>query len=362
MKVLLLGEFSGFYKYLKEGLEKNNVIVDWYAGGDGFKQIQGMDGDIAAHTGIKLIDKILYPIYLVCRLGRYDVIQLIHPLIFSSHINALMVKMLKRKCKILCLSAVGTDYTFFQYWKKEDKKYPYFALDECDDYDAFYARKRFVKNDIAVINMCDAIIPGSYEYVLAYEKHPKALPQIRFLINTEDVEYQENEVADKVVFFHGLNRENFKGTKYIRAAMEKLKEKYPEEVEIIIDGRMPFDQYMKVMRRANVILDQCKSYSPGINALLAMAQGKVVLSGAENLSIDEVEPKDYPVRNINPDVDQIFSVLEHILLYKEQIPIWGKESRKFVEKYYNYIKNAELYKSAWETLISKKKEKGKING
>ena len=351
MKVLLLGEFSGFNKYLKEGLEKNCVEVDWYASGDGFKKIQGMDGDIVAHTGVKFVDKIIYPFFLVCKLGKYDVIHLIHPLIFSSRINSGLVKILKRKCKLLSLSAVGTDYTFFQYGKNGDKKYNYFALDGCDDYDAFYAKRCFVENDIKVINECDVIIPGSYEYVLAYEGHPKVQSQIRFLINTDEVEYEENIVKDKVVFFHGLNRENFKGTKYIREAMERLKEKYPEEVEIIIDGRMPFEKYMKTMRRANVILDQCKSYSPGINALLAMAQGKVVLSGAENLSIDEVEPRDYPIRNINPDVEQIYSVLESILLNKNQIPRWGKESREFVERYYNYITNAKMYKSVWEKII-----------
>ena len=92
-----------------------------------------------------------------------------------------------------------------------------------------------------------------------------------------------------------------------------------------------------------------------------MAQGKVVLSGAENLSIDEVEPRDYPIRNINPDVEQIYSVLESILLNKNQIPRWGKESREFVERYYNYITNAKMYKSVWEKIIVNV-EKGNNNG
>ena len=359
MKILLLGEFSGFYKYLKEGLEKNGAVVDWYACGDGYKQIKGMDGDVEAHTGIKVIDKIFYPFFLVLRLRKYDVVQLVHPLIFSSKINFFLMRLLKYKCKVFCLSAVGTDYVFYRYGKSENRKYTYFALDGCDDYDTFYSQRRFIRNDISVINMCDAIIPGSYEYVLAYENYSKVLPQIPLPINTDDIEYQENIFSDKVIFFHGLNRENFKGTKYIRAAMEKLKEKYPDEVEIIIDGRLPLEQYMAVMRKANVIIDQCKAYAPGINALIAMAQGKVVLSGAENLLLPGVEKKDYPIWHIGPDVEQIFLALEYILLNKEKIPTWGKRSREFVEEHYKYTKVAKMYEETWGNLISHNNQKGK---
>lgn len=350
MRVLLLGEFSGFFKYLKEGLEKNGVEVDWYAGGDGFKKITGMNGDIKGHTGIKLIDKILYPYHLINKLRGYDVVQLVNPLIFSPWINANIIKKLKKNNRLLVVSSVGTDYSVYKYQKQEKRAYEYYLLDNCDDYDIYYAQEcRYTRDYEAVMECCDAIIPGSCEYALAYQNNPKKLPIIHYPINLDEIEYKENVVEDKIVFFHGLNREAFKGTKYIREAMEELQRKYPDEVEIIIDGRMPFDQYLAVMQMANVIVDQCKSYGPGINALIAMAQGKIVLGGSEKGAVEEEEK--CPIWNIKPDKDQIFSVLEQIVINKDRITVWGKESRQYVEKYHNSVDKAAEYIKTWQSLM-----------
>lgn len=352
MKVLLLGEFSGFFKYLKSGLQDNGVIVDWYAGGDGFKKITGMNGDITGHTGVKFIDKILYPFCLVKRLKEYDVVQLVNPLIFSPWINAYLVRKLKKNNKLLVVSAVGTDYSVYKYQKQVQREYEYYLLDDCDDYDIYYAKEcKYTRDYENVMKCCDAIIPGSYEYALAYQKNLKVIPIVHYPINLDEIEYKENVVGDKIIFFHGLNREAFKGTKYIREAMEALKEKYPDEVEVIIDGRMPFDRYLEVMQKANVIVDQCKSYGPGINALIAMAQGKIVLGGSEDGAVEDAEGERCPIWNIKPDKEQIFSVLEQIMINKEKIPLWGEESRQYVEKYHNSTDRAADYIKAWKSLM-----------
>lgn len=38
MRVLFLGEFSGLYKYIVEGLTANGIDVDLYANGDHWKK------------------------------------------------------------------------------------------------------------------------------------------------------------------------------------------------------------------------------------------------------------------------------------------------------------------------------------
>ena len=43
MRVLLVGEFSGFYLNLKQGLQELGVDVTLAANGDGWKQIPGAD-------------------------------------------------------------------------------------------------------------------------------------------------------------------------------------------------------------------------------------------------------------------------------------------------------------------------------
>lgn len=356
MKVLLLGEFSGFYKYLSEGLRENGHNVTWYAGGDGFKNITDMDGDIEGRTGNKFYDKIVYPYRLVSGLKGYDVVQLVNPMVFSPWINARLIKMLKKNNKLVVISAVGTDYSVYQYQHRTKRAHEYYLLDECDDYEVYYAKRtRYIKDYEKVMNYCDAIIPGSCEYALAYEGNSKVLPIIRYPINLQQISYQKNIVVnDKVVIFHGLSRENFKGTRHIRVAMEKLKEKYPDEVEIIIDGHMPFEVYMDVMRRANVVIDQCKSYGQGFNALIALAQGKIVLGGAEKEAVMDDMTEECPVWNITPDAEQIFSVLEHIVLNRECISDWGEKSRQYIEKYFDYTDNAKAYEVAWKSLLQRK--------
>lgn len=356
MKVLLLGEFSGLYKNLRAGLEKNGVEVEWYAFQDGFKKIDGMDKDVSGHTGIKLYDKFIYPLILVLSAPKCDVIQLVHPLIFSPYINFSLMRLLKKKTKILCLSASGTDYAVYQYGKKNKNPYGYYILDDSSEYDELYGEYgKYIKNEEKILDLCDSIMPSNTEYAMAYEGNLKRRNTICLPMDTEKINYSENAVGKKIVFFHGLNREVFKGTKYIREAMERLKRNYPEEVDIIIDGHMPLDKYLSVMQSTNVVIDQCKSYSIGINALYAMAQGKIVLGGAEDLSIEGVDKSEYPVWNIEPDSNQIYAVLETIVQNREKIPEWGRLSRQFVEKYYDCEKVAKEYIEMWQTIINEGK-------
>ena len=43
-------------------------------------------------------------------------------------------------------------------------------------------------------------------------------------------------VGRRIVIFHGIIREDFKGTKYFLEALERIKQEYPDKVEIIVDG------------------------------------------------------------------------------------------------------------------------------
>ena len=103
--------------------------------------------------------------------------------------------------------------------------------------------------------MVDYIIPTCYEYAEGYRDNPKMLPAIPMAINTDNISYKENIVGEKVVIFHGLNREVAKGTKYIREAMKNISDKYGDEVETIIDGHLPFNEYIQLLDRTNVIID-----------------------------------------------------------------------------------------------------------
>ena len=166
-------------------------------------------------------------------------------------------------------------------------------------------------------------------------------------INVDSIEYKENIIDGKIVFYHGITREGAKGTDIILKALNRLQEKYGDQVEIIVSKKMPFNQYVKTMDKANVVIDQCRSYAYGINADIAMAQGKVVLSGARKETLESLGVSKCPIFGITPDENQIYQQLEFIVMNRDKITLWGKESREYVEKLHDCKNVAKEYIKVW---------------
>ena len=102
------------------------------------------------------------------------------------------------------------------------------------------------------------------------------------------------------------------------------------------------------MNRANVVVDQCCSHGYGINACIAMAQGKVVMAGSREHTLSAFGIESSPILHVEPSVDQIFSQLEYILENRRNIAQWGIDSRRYVEEMHHYVKVAARYVDAWK--------------
>lgn len=357
MKVLLLGEFSSLHKYLKEGLlELGGIEVVLASDSDGWKNIGSVDIALPAKSAKKsLLESIksykgFWEIYKCFK--HYDVVQYVNPNLFPMLLSFAINKYIWENNRCLSLVAAGGDYRLVKAYL--DGLFEYYSL----TYDqAFIKRydensirgKIHVGNDIYVEKKVDIIIPSLYEYQIGYRKNKKTYDVIPFPINIDQIDYRENIVNGKIVFFHGLNREGPKGTKFIKEAMEKLKKIYPDQVEIIIDGHMPFERYMEVISRTNVVVDQCCGYGYGINACISMAQGKIVLSGCRGEQLESFGVSRAPIFPVKPDADVIFEKMSYIVEHKEEIPKWGYESRKYVENIHDYRVSAQKYVDAWKS-------------
>ena len=77
MKVLLLGEYSGFHNNLKIGLETLGHQVSIAASGDGFKKLK-VDIDLGGtlSNNIGKFKRITYPFLKLNKLLNYDLVQL----------------------------------------------------------------------------------------------------------------------------------------------------------------------------------------------------------------------------------------------------------------------------------------------
>lgn len=354
MKILLLGEFSSLHKYLKEGLISLGHNVSLASSGDGWKKIGGSDVIIPTFEETGLSDRISYYkkyMQIIDGLEEYDVIQLIKPTVFPTPLHDVMLKKTRRKCKVLSLAVAGGGYALVSEYLKGVFEYYCYDYDKevPNRYDTHTITGKILKhNSLATEKMSDVIIPSHYEYAVHYLNDRKASKVIPFPINVDNIEYSDNVVQDKIVFFHGITRELDKGTPFIREALERLQSNYPNDVEIVVDGHMPFDQYVQLLKRTNVVVDQCCSYAYGINACLAMAQGKIVISGCREETLNALGVKETPMVLAKPDVDYLYRQMESIVKRKKEILDWGKKSRAYVEEVHDYKKVAQTYVDVWK--------------
>ena len=217
----------------------------------------------------------------------------------------------------------------------------------------FYHNKDLRQWEDYLLKKVDGYIPIWYEYAEPYRKYESIRKTIRIPINVKQFEYKPNIVKDKIVFYHGVTRP-CKGTRFIRPAFEKMQKSYGDKAEFICAEKLPFTEYMKVVERTNIIVDDANSYSIAMNGLFSLLKGKLIMGGAEpiankELGIDGVNP----VFNICPDVDQICSVIEDIIRRKDEIEELGLKGRQFVEKYHDYVDIAQEYVTLWENDLNK---------
>lgn len=352
MKILLFGEFSGLHKNLKEGLLELGHEVVIAAGQDGFKKIDSdinLDNTLPGVLG--MIETRTKPFLYMPKLSGYDVVQIINPFFPNARYfpKQLFYSMLRRRNQKFFVLGAGSDAYFWRHGRKELKYGPF---DDFLKYDV-KSEKYYMERDDAyaynkkIVESSDGIIPIMYEYEKSYEGCSKRLNTIPLPVNTKSIEYRENVVGRKLTIFHGLSRYGFKGTRHVEAAFKHLEEKYPNDLELVIDGKLPLAEYVKVMRTANVVIDQVYSHSLGMNGIFALAMGKVVLGGAEPEGLKSLGIDRTPVFNVEPTKESIIERVEELLDKRSSIPEIGFNGRCFVEKVHGHTKVAEKYISTW---------------
>ena len=143
-------------------------------------------------------------------------------------------------------------------------------------------------------------------------------------------------------------------------ALERLEKAYPQEVETIKVESVPYAKYVRMLKDSDVILDQLYSYTPAMNALQAMAEGLVVVGGAEPEYYTLTEQQDLntthlrPIINVLPQEDSVYKELEKLVLKRQTINILRSQSREFVRKHHDYRKVARQHIDFWQSMIAVK--------
>ena len=340
MKVLLLHEMSGVHTELKKGLREIGVEAHIATHGDSFKKFKSdinlgsISGTLASH-----FDRAKNQLLICKKLDQYDVVQSISPNPFYSPISRLLDAMFfNTDCRKVYIAA-GSDPIYRKHVQ---------TLNYYPPHDWFNNQKKYSLFSKRVQNY-DNIVPVCWEYKYCMEEaglQPK--PIIPFPIDLKKFRPERKNNRKKIVFFHPLNRTNlkydFKGTLIIQEAFRILEDRYSDVADFICKGNMSYREYDEFTSHVDVIVDQVYSYSYGMSAALALAKGKIVMSGLEERvkSID-THYTQCPVVNITPNVLDIVQKIEDIIMNMHNINQIQIESREFAEKYHCSKKVAEQF-------------------
>lgn len=368
MKILLLGEYSNVHNTLAEGLRALGHQVTVASDGDSWKNyprdinLERRKGKIG---GISLVAK-LYSLLPSWR--GYDVVQLINPIFVELKAERLFAiyHYLRQHNKCVILGAYGMDY----YWvhtcsHEKPLRYSDFNIGDKvrTDADAIKEQRDWLGTPKGVLNQliavdCDAVITALYEYHVCYQ--PKFPTKTHFIPlpikmpESTDIHIQDD---GKLRFFIGIskNRSEYKGTDIMLKAAQNIQTKYPDRVKLNIAEGVPFAQYQQLLNGSDAILDQLYSYTPAMNALLAMSKGIINIGGGEPESYELLkETQLHPIINVQPTYESVYDALEQLVLHPECIDKLKQQSMEYVRRHHDYLKVAKEYVNIYNKVLTRR--------
>lgn len=371
MKILLLGDASNCHFALSQGLARlgHNVAVashgsQWMG--------TGRDIDISRRPG-KLGGLWLW-IKLNTLLARdlrgYDVVQLCGPLFVQQRpkrVRELFDK-IKRHNGAVFVTALGTDSPYvemcldhasplrYNEWHAYGSPTPH-ALAHTDILDSW--RADLLNGHCRyVYDHADGAVAVLYEYYLsiqrilppekaAYGGIPVAIP------DKADANPSAGKRPLRVMLACHQGREAEKGADVMLPLLQAFARENAGKVRFDFVQNRPFDEFSRLLSQADVVVDQLYSYTPATTALMAMARGKVVVSGAEPEYYDFIGERELrPVINIDPACpEQAIAALQVLADDRERLAARSRDSRAFAIRHNSAEAVARRFTDFWKRRL-----------
>jgi len=379
MKILLLGEYSRLHNSLKEGLIALGHEVTIVGCGDKFKRFPvdySIYAKICNDTSIgnfifksvrkiisldlEKIEKAIRFYLLLNKFSDFHHVQLINSDALETYpfLSRFLYKKLFQKIKNRSLLICGDETPIVNYWFQNELKYsvltPYFEDNSLEKHFQFplkYRKDSYRKTFKWLNKNCQKLITSDLDYEIPMQKVGFTTTFIPNPINTDKIVFQPIENTNKIIIFLGINRLSYlkKGINYFEKALEIIREKHADKVEIVVTENLPYSEYISIYNKAHILLDQVFAYDQGYNALEAMAKGKVVFTGAETEFLNQYQlQEDEVCINALPNENEIAAKLSFLIEHPEKILEISKNARNFIEKEHDYKTIAEKYLACWE--------------
>ena len=133
-------------------------------------------------------------------------------------------------------------------------------------------------------------------------------------------------------FSNSENRADIKGTSFIKAAVEKLREE-GHPVEFMFFDKVPTKDLKYYQAQADIVVDQLVGGWHGCNGVECISAGKPVIL-YKSSEIEKFAPQNNPF--INANVHNIYDVLKDCISNMDKMKEIGRASREYAVKHHHY--------------------------
>ena len=359
MRILLLGEYSNVHATLAEGLRLLGHEVTVASNGDFWKNYPrdiDLDRRPGKLGGLALLAKVYS---LLPQWRGYDVVQLINPMFLELKAERILpiYRYLRRNNRRIVLGAYGMDW----YWVHEctyrkPLRYSDFNIGDKvrTNADAIKEQGDWIGTAKERLNRliaeeCDAIVTGLYEYDVCYRPHfPEKTTFIPYPIKCTQGTVAPHDGPLRLFIGISKGRNEYKGTDIMLRAAEEVQREYPDRLQLVKAECLPFSEYQQLMDGSDAIMDQLYSYTPAMNALLAMSKGIVVIGGGEPENYEILGEKELrPIINVEPRYESVRQELQQLVLHPERIVDLKRQSMEYIRRHHDYVKVAKEYEGVY---------------
>lgn len=355
MKILLVGEYSNVHWTLACGLRSIGHSVTVISNGDFWKQYKCdilLKRDYTSNARVAALKYFLKLLFTLRKMRGYDIVQITNPMFLELKAERIwrFYRYLQRHNGKIFMGAFGMDHYYVKgcldgnLFKYSELVYNNRIRAIKDNLDSISdwtnnSSKQILNQRIA--KECNGIVAGLWEYYQCYrQEFADKLEYIPFPVepvSRESLPARYYQDIDRVRIFIGIqkSRSEFKGTDILLKVLQELQNEYPDKMELTCVSNVPFQEYKRLMRESDILVDQLYSPSPNMNSLLAMSQGLVVAGGGWDEPFELLgESKLRPVIDLPCEPNEIRATLLSCILNPQRIKEMKKESVEYINKYH----------------------------
>lgn len=352
MRCVFIGEYSGMFYGLASGLRSLGHEAHIIADGDGFKQIPA-DWKLKSQGRVSFAALQAYRTRLLSildQIGAVDVINVVNAGLFGAS-TFILLGPLRQRARSLVVFAAGDDHVVASHSRSLGRS----LFRDCETGARRIKWPYIIKHwvfESPLLRCANAIIPIMYDYAEPYRRSRWARKLSRVLPLAFDAGSIKpraaiDSLSGSVCIYHGVTRPEEKGTRYIEAAFRRLASA-PGPWRLDLGRAMPLGDYLGRLDGVDILVDQCRSHSYAMNAIIGMAKGCVVCSPCSDECLAEygLQRAEIPVQDVDADPGAIAGILEKLSCDRALLGALQRKGLEFVRSFHHPKRIASLYLEA----------------